>query len=278
MPMSPTAIRRRVGYRLRELRGKAGLTTIEAAAVIRGSDAKISRLERGLTPLRPGDVQLLLDRYGGVDPSERDLLVQLAGESGRRGWWQAYELPEWFNLYIGLESAASSISNFETLLVPGLLQTADYTRALVRQAQPTATAERVDRVVDARLKRQARLTGDEPLQLRAIIGEAALHCVVGTADVMRAQFAHLARMSKSPNIELRLVPFSSPAYAPYGRPVVILDFPEPDDPGLVYFDHLGKGVYVEDEAQIATHRQSFEMLVGGALSVEESARLFADRG
>ncbi len=204
--------------------------------------------------------------------------MQLAGDSGRRGWWQAYELPEWFNLYIGLESAASSISNFETLLIPGLLQTADYTRALVRQAQPTATAERVDRIVDARLKRQGRLTGDDPIRLRAVVGEAALHCVVGTPDVMRAQFAQLARLSESPNIELRLVPFSSPAYAPYGRPVVILDFPEPSDPGLVYFDHLGKGVYVEEEAHIATHRQAFEMLVGGALSTEDSARLFADRG
>ncbi|MEU8003325.1 helix-turn-helix transcriptional regulator [Catellatospora sp. NPDC049111] len=276
--MSPTAIRRRVGYRLRELRGKAGMTTIEAAAVIGSSDAKISRLERGLTPVRPGDVQLLLDRYGGTDHAERDLLVRLAGDSGRRGWWQAYELPEWFNLYIGLESAASSICNFETLLIPGLLQTADYTRALVRQAHPTATAERVERMVDARLKRQDRLSGNDPLKLRAVVGEAALHCTVGTPDVMRAQFTHLARMSESPNIELRLVPFSSLAYAPHGRPVVILDFPEPGDPGLVYFDHLGKGVYVEDEAHIAIHRQAFELLVGGALTTEDSARHFADRG
>jgi hypothetical protein len=262
---------------LRELRTTAGMTTTNAAAVIGASDAKISRLERGLTPLRPGDVRLLLDHYGGTSDSERDLLVQLAGESGRRGWWQAYDFPEWFNIYIGLESAAASIANFETVLIPGLLQTADYARALIRHAHPTAPAEHVDRLVDARLKRQTRLRDEQPLHLRAVVGEAALHCAVGTPDVMRAQFAHMAEMSRLPTVELRLLPFTSLAYAPLGRPVVILDFPEPGDPGMAYFDHLGRGVYVDDEAQIAGHRQTFELLVGAALSVEESARQLADR-
>nr|WP_191842429.1 helix-turn-helix transcriptional regulator [Catellatospora chokoriensis] len=278
MPASPTAIRRRIGYRLRELRNRAGITTVEAAATIGASDAKISRLERGLTPLRPGDVRLLLDSYGGLDESERDLLVRLAAESGRRGWWQDYDLPEWFNAYVGLESAASTVANFETHLIPGLLQTPAYAQALIHHAQPTMAAERVDLLVRARLVRQKRLVNDDPLRLRALIGEAALHCVVGTPDEMQEQFTHLATMSRAANVEIRVVPFTSPAYAVHGRSVVILDFPGTGDPGLAYFDHLGKGSYVEDDAQVAAHRMAFELLVGSALSVEESAKLFLDRG
>ncbi|MEV0454289.1 helix-turn-helix domain-containing protein [Catellatospora methionotrophica] len=263
---------------MRELRHRAGITTVEAAAKIGSSDAKISRLERGLTPLRPGDVRLLLDHYGGTDETERDLLVRLAGESGRRGWWQDYNLPEWFNIYVGLESAASTVANFETHLIPGLLQTPAYARALIHHAQPTMAAERVDQLVKARLVRQKRLTNDDPLRLRALMGEAALHCVVGTAAEMREQFTHLATMSKAANIEIRVVPFTSPAYAVHGRSVVILDFPGTGDPGLAYFEHLGKGSYAEEDAHVAAHRLAFELLVGAALSVEESTKLFLDRG
>ncbi|HEY6424695.1 MAG TPA: DUF397 domain-containing protein [Pseudonocardiaceae bacterium] len=172
----------------------------------------------------------LLDLYGVVDPHRAELL-ELGREAEQQGWLQPYhsELPEEYTTYIGFEAEARSVNNYESLLVPGLLQTETYAHAVITGGLPMASESEVEQRVRARMERQRLLSKPDPLKLWAIIDEAALHRQVGSPGLMRAQLVHLIKTAIEPNVTLQVIPYSVGAYAGMPASFALLDFPNPAD-------------------------------------------------
>ncbi len=185
---SPTVRRKRLGIELRRLRENARLTCEDVGQRLDCSGTRISRMETGRISVRPGDVRELLEVYG-VLGDEADALVQLAREARRKGWWHTYGrvLPTWFEPYIGLEFEAATLRDFQCMVVPGLLQTKEYARAVLRTAPTAGPAEDIDRQVALRMDRQATLDQQEPPDLWVVLSENVLRAQVGGPDVMRTQ-------------------------------------------------------------------------------------------
>src|SRR5215475_2613895 len=243
----PTVLRLALGAQLRRLREASGLTTGEGAEAIRATHSKISRLERGRSAARQRDVADLLTRYGVTDEVERERLLTLTRQAAAPGWWQQYNdvLPRWFELYIGLEKAASIIRTYEVQFIHGLMQTEEYARAVILIANGHAPAEEIDRRVSIRMKRQRLLTQPDAPQLWAVLDEAALRRAPGGHKVMRAQLEHLLQITDLPNVTLQIVPFKAGPHAAAGGPFTILRFPEPDLPDLVYLEQLDSALYLD---------------------------------
>ena len=195
-----TVPRRQLGRYLRELRGSQRITVKSAAEKLEWSEAKIWRIETGQTSLRSHDVELMCRIYGApADMTEA--LTGLAKETKARGWWQAFgdAIPEWFDVYIGLEEAASEISWYESELVPGLLQTEEYARTLIEADNPGVDEEEIGRRVQVRVQRQALVRrATAPLKLRVVLNEGILHRPVGGPEVMAAQLDRLAEAGDWP--------------------------------------------------------------------------------
>jgi transcriptional regulator with XRE-family HTH domain len=248
----PTALRIALGAQLRRLREASHLTADEAAAAIRATGSKISRLERGRSAARQRDVADLLTLYGVSDDAEREQLLILARQAGAPDWWQQYNdiLPRWLELYIGLEEAASIIRGYEVQFIHGLLQTEDYARAVILISNARAPAEEVDRRVSLRMQRQRLLTQPGPPQLWAVLDEAALRRSPADPKVMRAQLEHLLELTALPNITLQVVPFQAGPHAAAGGPFTILRFPEPDLPDVVYLEQLNSALYLDQPGDV----------------------------
>ncbi|ABD11156.1 hypothetical protein ThrDRAFT_04723 [Frankia casuarinae] len=275
----PTVRRRRLGVELRRLREAAGLTAAEAAKAIRGSEAKISRMENGLVSFRAIDVSDLLHAYGITDDARREAVLALAKETRQQGWWHTYGdvVPRWFEVYVGLEAEASHIATFEMLLVPGLLQTADYARAVMQAATPLLADAEIDRAVDLRLGRQKALAADPPPQLWAILDEAAVRRVVGGPTVTRAQLAHLIEMSRRPEITIQVLPFRLGAHAGMGGSFILLGFPDGDNtPEIVYIDQATGSLYLDRPADVSQYRERMDRLRASAHDEDASRRLIVD--
>src|SRR5690348_14301687 len=195
----PTVQRLVLGAYLRRLREEAGMTTEQAAGVIRGSHSKISRMEHGRVGFKERDIADLLTMYGVTDGDEREALLNLAREANTPGWWQGYSdiLPHWVEPYFGLEAAASFVRNFELQFVPGLLQTEDYARSLIRLGN-LPSEDDILRRVQARISRQEILRRQEPPRVWAVLDQAALVRPIGGRAVMRAQVSHLIDMCDHP--------------------------------------------------------------------------------
>src|SRR6516165_3868846 len=231
----PTVLRILLGSQLRRLREARGITRDDAGYTIRASGSKISRMELGRVSFKERDVQDLLNLYG-VDEEEAQSLVALARQANSPGWWHKYGdvLPDWFGVYVGLEEAASLIWLYEVQFIPGLLQTADYARAVIRLGQPSATPAEVERRVGLRLARQELLTKPGGPRLWAIVDEAALRRPIGGEEVMREQLERLIEATQEPNITLQVVPFRSGGHAAEAGAFTIMRFPEVDLPDVVY--------------------------------------------
>src|SRR5215472_4383879 len=203
-----------LGSQLRRLREAKGISREDAGYTIRASGSKISRMELGRVSFKERDVVDLLALYG-VNEAEADALIALAREASSPGWWHKYSdvLPDWFQVYVGLEEAALLIRLYEVQFVPGLLQTADYARAVIKLGLPSASAEEVERRVGLRMARQEALTKAGGPRLWAVVDEAALRRPIGGGEVMRAQFARLIEAAREPNITLQVVPFRSGGHA-----------------------------------------------------------------
>lgn len=274
----PTVRHRRLAAELRRYRTSAGYTCEQVAEELDCSDSKISRVETGGLKARPRDVRDMLDLYG-VARERRDKLITLARESSRRkSWWHVYEdvVTEWFSVYVELETEARSVRNFEPLLVPGLLQTERYARAVIQAADPSAAESEVDRWATLRNKRQDLLTQEKPLHLWAIVDEAALSRPIGGSDVMAEQLEHLRRAADGPNITFQVVPFGIGAHASLSGPFHILEFPDPEDHDVVYLENQASGLFLEDPEKVRGYCQTFDHLRAAALRPDESARLVAD--
>ena len=275
---SPTVRRRRLRYELRRLRNEHGLT-IEQVQEQSGGDIKapsISRWENGERSVRPTDLRLLLDIYD-VQGERRETLLTLSRQAKERGWWQSYgsAIPEWFQVYVGLEAEASSVRVYESELVHGLLQTPDYYRAFLRAARAAADEDEAERKIEVRLARQERLTGDDPPDYWAVLNEAVIRRVVGGADVMRKQLDHIAEIAKLPHVNVQVLPFGAGVHPAMDGSFEILGFPEPTDPAVVYLENQAGSLYLEEEAEIDRYERMFSHLIAKALDPEESRRMIA---
>src|SRR5450755_3986864 len=235
----PTVQRIVLGAQLRRLREAREITTEQAAEAIRGSHSKISRMEHGRVGFKDRDVSDLLTLYGVTDPGERASLLALAREANTPGWWHTYSdiLPAWLEAYVGLEAAASVLRTYEVQLVPGLLQTEEYARALIRQGS-AASEEEIARRGELRVSRQEILRRPDAPQLWAVVDEGALRRPVGSTEVIRGQLKHLIEVTDHPAVTLQVLPFQVGAHSAMGGPFTILRFAEPDLADVVYIEQL----------------------------------------
>ena len=272
--LSPTVRRRRLAMELRRLREAARLTCEEVAEHLECSASKISRVETGRVSVSPRDVRDMLELYG-VPEDQRESLVQLARDSRQKGWWHAYSdtIQPQFAAYIGLESAASEIRIYEVSLMPSLLQTEEYARAVIGAGMMSGTPEDIDRSVQLRMARQPALTRDDPPKLWAVLDEAALRRRVGGAGLMRLQLERLLDVASLPNVAIQVIPFGGGAHPAMGRPFVVLVFPERIDPDVVYLEDLTRAMYLEDVDEVDRYNMFFNHLRATALSFDESAAL-----
>ena len=272
----PTALRIMVGGQLRKLREARGITREDAGEHIRGSHAKISRLELGRTGFKERDVRDLLTLYGVIDPDERSAFLELVVQANQPGWWHRYNdlLPQWFENYLGLEHVAQSIRTYEGQLVPGLLQTEQYARAVVTQGNESIEATRR---VELRRKRQEVLTRANGASLWAVIDEAVLHRPIGGNAVLREQLEYMIEMSKLSNITIQVLPYSAGVHASVGNSFTMLRFSEAELPDIVYLEQLTSSLYLDKQQELELYRQVMDRLSVQAENPDESLKMLQRR-
>jgi transcriptional regulator with XRE-family HTH domain len=283
MQNGPAVRRRKLGAELRTLRTGAGLTSGEAARLVGWHQSKVSRIETGASGVKPADLRLLLDAYGVRDRHLRELLLMLAGSEdagGRHRWWHAYRgvLPPTYRDFISLESQASAMRTLETTVVPGLLQTAEYARAVTRAAVKDLDEERLDTLVEVRLARQDVLRLDPPLVLSAVLDEAVLRREVGGPGVMARQLERLMEAARLPQVRLQVLPFTAGAHVGLTGPFVIFSFPSTSDLDVVVLDQLTSSLYLERKEDLMAYTEAFDTLQFHALSPEDSLDYIAGIG
>jgi transcriptional regulator with XRE-family HTH domain len=271
---SPTVRRRRLALELRRLREAARLTCEEVADHLECSASKISRVETGRVSVSPRDVRDMLELYG-VPVAQRERLVQLARDSRQKGWWHAFSdtMQPQFATYVGLESAASEIRIYEVSLIPELLQTEDYARAVIRSGMMSSPSDDIERQVQLRMARQPAITRDDPPKVWAVLDEAALRRQVGGPGLMRLQLEHLLAQAALPNVAVQVIPFGGGAHPAMGRPFIILVFPERVDTDVVYLEDLTSALYLEEVAEVDRYNVFFNHLRATALSFDDSSAL-----
>jgi transcriptional regulator with XRE-family HTH domain len=267
---SPTVRRRRLAAALRKLRDQNGLTADQAAQAVGISKSAISRIENAQVSCLPPVAAKLLELYGMEGP-DLDALVQVARDARKRGWWQSYDdvLPEWFSVYVGLEAEASEIKTFQTQLVPGLLQTADYARAVIRAEHPGDNDQEVERRVELRMRRQR---SEAPPKFWVILDEAALRRPVGGPEIMAAQLDRLVKESDQPGVTILILRFAAGEHSSMGSSFSILHFAEPADPGVVYVETKGGSLYLEGQ-QVREYSAVYSHLTAAASSQRESVAM-----
>ncbi|MBW1603162.1 helix-turn-helix domain-containing protein [Streptomyces sp. JJ66] len=277
MPINsnPTIRQRRLAKRLRELRTAAGLTHADAAKVLGSAESKVGRIENAQSGVRLPDLRALMDAYGVTEPAERCEIELLSREAKQKGWWSRYAdtVDSAYAAYVAVEWDASELYNVETSLVPGLLQTPEYTKAVVELQAPDATAEHVETQISVRRERRKALTRDSPLQLWVIIAESVLHHRVGSTETMKAQLEALVEESRQSNVQLQVLPQNDPMNACLFGPFVIISFPSSAETDIVYTESPTSVVYYEESADVETYTTLFRRLNMAAANVSMSRAL-----
>jgi transcriptional regulator with XRE-family HTH domain len=274
---NPTLRGRRLAMELQRRREATGMSREEVARQLEWSTSTLFRIETGRSRPQPGNVRTLLELYGVTGP-ERDGLIQLTRDARQPGWWHSFRdvLPNPYEVYIGLEAGAASIRNFEPVVVPGLLQTGDYARAMFRNGPRELDRDEVERRVEVRLARQEILARDNRPRLWAVIDEAVIRRLVGGPEVMRGQLRHLADVAQQGKTTVQVVPYRAGAHAGTTGPFVILDFDEPTDPAVVYVETLAGDIYLEERPDVNRYTLAFDRLVAAALHPDDSVRLIEE--
>ncbi|MFE2877794.1 helix-turn-helix domain-containing protein [Streptomyces roseus] len=289
MQHGPAVRRRKLGEELRALRDRTGLTSGEAARIAGWHQSKISRIETGRSGVKPEDIRLLLDVYAKVvSPEQRALLEALSasaaapgpggGEAGRgRQWWHDYRglLPQEYRDFISLEASARAARTVELSVVPGLLQTPEYARAVTRAALGGLPEPKVDALVEVRLARQSVLRATPPLELSAVLDEAVLRRQIGGPGVMAAQLRHLVQVARLPQVRLQVLPFSVGGHLGLTGPFVIFSFPNIADLDVVVLDHLTSSLYLERKEDLEAYSAAFRTIQAHALPPQDSSDLIS---
>ncbi|MFG2295434.1 helix-turn-helix domain-containing protein [Streptomyces sp. NPDC048603] len=266
---APTVRRRRLGSELRRLREAARLTLEEVEARSGLSTSKVSRIESAARGAKPADVEQLMDVYQVADSEVRAFLSALARDGSKRGWWQTYDLKPRYADLISMEHDAVTVSTFEPMLVPGLLQTAAYARAVIGTLSTTATPQEVARLVEVRVARQSVLTRPGPLALHAVIHEAALTTRVPGAGVMRDQLQRLLDATAHPNLTVQVLPLDAELHPGAAGGFATLGFGQPAL-DVVLLEQLDRSLYIEEPHEVKRYADAFETLAALALTPEQS--------
>ncbi|MFY9649585.1 MAG: helix-turn-helix transcriptional regulator [Trebonia sp.] len=277
MATGPTVRRRRLGTELRRLRDSAGYKLEEVAGMLGVAPSTLSRIETGKAPTKSAYLSQLLELYQVTDAGQRQILVDMAREGHRKGWWAAYDdvLPSGLGVYVGLEAEASGLRSYEIAVVHGLLQTTDYARAILRASAPRHTADQIERLVDLRMERQRRLDDNPPLDLWVIHDEAVIRRTVGGPVVMRHQLAHLLVAAGLPGVTLQVLPFDTGAHAGHDGPFSIVEFHDRSDSEVVYVESTAGPIYLEKDREVRACAEVFDRLRAAALPPEASLDLIS---
>jgi hypothetical protein len=255
----PTVRRRRLAELLRQLRVTADLSVEEASSRLEWSLSKLYRIERADQGVAVGDARDLLDLYG-VPADQRGEVLALVREARQRGWWHSYSdaLPEPFTAYVGLEQDAASLAHYSAELVPGLLQTEDYARAIRRAVLLTDTDETAERWLAVRSQRQARLRDDHPVTYWVVLNEAVLARPVGGRDVMRGQLRHLLEVADLPNVTLQVLGFEAGAHAAIDGSFTVIRFADQAAPDVIYIENATSCLYLERDQEVGRFTLIFD--------------------
>ncbi|GAA2907714.1 helix-turn-helix transcriptional regulator [Streptosporangium fragile] len=274
---SPTVRHRRLLQELRQLRSAAGLKQEEVAHHLDWSTSRMTKVEGGTLRISVNDVRAMLQLYGVREGAKYEALLQLAKQARERGWWHAYSdvIPQWFQVYVGLEAEASSLRNYEPELVHGLLQTEDYARAVYQAARVTDAPAEIERHVSLRMARQDVITRSErPMHFWAIVNEAALRRRVGGTRVMEEQLNHLVGISALPNVTLQVLPYAVGAHVAMLGSFAILSFSEGGDE-VAYLEYMTGSLYLEKPEEVRTYTLAYDHLRASALAPRDSIALVA---
>lgn len=269
---SYTSVRsRQVAAQIRRLREQAELSCSEVARTLGLSVSKVSRMETGITGMQADDVAAMLGLYR-VSATKRQEVLDLLHRSDEKGWWQRQAgIPQLWRTLIDFESKATRIQNFENMFVPGLLQTAEYCRAVIQGVDKTLSEEEVDHLVATRMGRQSLLTRSTAPQFLAVVDETALRRPIGEEGVMHRQLLHLAALAERPNISLRVVQSSVGSYVGLRGSFMILEFFE--EPDLAYSENHATEMFVEEEADLSSYRLALTNILSVALNRSDSLDL-----
>lgn len=275
-PHSPTLRRRRLSAELKRAREEAKITSATAAKSLGWAAGKLSMIENAETQkVKADDLDKMLDLYQVTDPGKREALHALARDAKVRGWWSKYKEVFTDRALPDFEAEASLIQTFQAQIVPGLLQTPEYTEAVLRGGR-YANPDLLRRRVEARMARREVLTRHNPARLRAVIDEGALRRVIGGPTVLKGQLAHLLYMAQLPNIDVQVLPFDAGSHAALCSSFTILNFPEPLDLPIVFIETASDGLFLEDLDEVEVHSATFGDVQGSALSTTQSADVITD--
>jgi transcriptional regulator with XRE-family HTH domain len=269
----PTLRRRRLGSELKRCREQAGMTQEQVSKYFEWHAAKVTRIETARVAVTPRDVKDLLTLYGVQDEPYREALMTLARLSRERTWWTDYRDLMRPGNFVGLEAEASWARVWEPIVLPGLLQTAAYMRALMTVGRRADTPESVDRRITLRLRRQDRLTGDNPLNLWAIIDESVVRRIVGGPGAMSEQLQRLLDAGEQTNVTIQILPFTAGEHVFLGGSAALLEFPERAHSDVVYLEGLAGDYYEEQPQEVERYRQEFERLAENALPADATAAM-----
>lgn len=275
MAGSPSMRRRRLAAELRRLRAEANLSIEETAGKLKWPGSKVSRIENRQVGVSPRDLRKLLDLYHLEDRAYREELLEMGRRATERGWWQSYGsgvVPRAYANLIGLEAEAATIRSYEPELVPGLLQTADYARAVTRAGRPVDTTAEIERRVEVRLERQEVLirTDPPPPKVSVVLNEGVLARRVGGPEVMRAQIEHLMRERDQANITIQILPFSAGEHPAMLGPFYMLTFLDPADTGAVHIENITWSHALEKPEDIRAYEEVWDAIQAKAVSPADS--------
>ncbi|MFE5615852.1 helix-turn-helix domain-containing protein [Streptomyces sp. NPDC056524] len=272
MAGSPTARRRRLSIELKKLREANGFTCAHVGDALDWSGSKVNRMETGTGRVQPSDVDALC-RFYGTDDELREFLKSLARQAKTKGWWQAQGsgIPSWFSIYIGLEQDLSTLRQYQSEFLPGLMQTPAYASEL-HHATNQMPAEDIERAVHVRMERQSMLTRTDAPDAWFVIHESTLRNVIGDHRLMREQLERLLEAMELPNITLQVLRFDAGPYPATG-PFTLMGFPDPEDPDIVYRDGITDAIYLEGAEDVREYTRAFDNLRAAATSPHHSAQL-----
>ena len=275
MPASPSLRRRRLAAELRRLRDQSGMPISEVAEKLDWQPSRISRIETRQLGISAPDLRKLLDVYGADDGGYRDRLTDLARYANERGWWQSYPrhvIPSEYGDLIAVEAEAATIRSYQPEVVPGLLQTPGYARAVIRAGRKSDTAAEIDRRVEVRLERQAVLARPDPPPPRVsvVLNEAVLRRRVGGPEVMREQLEYLMAERDRANVAIQVLPFDSGAHPSMVGPFTMITFLDPGDLGVVYLEHPTSSLFLERAEEIRAYEDFWDSIQSDAYSPDDT--------
>jgi transcriptional regulator with XRE-family HTH domain len=268
--------RRELGNELRRLR--ADRRAADVASALGWSESKLSRIETAHTGITEDDLDRLLTAYE-VSDEDGERLRDLARRGRARAWWTPYRssVPDPYDEYVALEAEAVLISEWEAQVVPGLLQTDEYARAVIEVGADVADPAVLQRRLALRMARQAVLSREPQPTLLMVLDEAVLHREVGGRAVLRRQLAKLAEDSGRPGLELRILPFSAGAHAGQTESFMVLEFETGTRGPIVHSEGLTGGLFRVKPSEVEVYREALDDLRERALSAEDSRTVIAER-